>query len=142
MKKLNKEFFEGNEVIFMGYSSKQPQFSKMIYQAFADNGIKVYPVNSKEGATYDVKVYKKMDELPSVPKTAFILMKKEHAQKVLNELAQKGVRKVLFQNGSVADQEILDQCKGLGMEALVACPMMGLGKGIHRIHAFFAGVKR
>lgn len=142
MKKLNKDFFTGNEVIFVGYSSRQPQFSKMVYQAFSDNGIKVYPLNHREGGSFDVKVYRKLEEMPSVPKTAYILLKKDNTRQVVKELANKGVSKMLFQNGSVADQSILDECKKLGVETLVACPMMGFGSGMHRIHAFFAGVKR
>lgn len=142
MKKLNKEFFKGNEVIFIGYSSKNQPFSKMIYDAFTKSGIKVYPVNCKEGASYDVKVYKTLDELPKMPETAYLLLKKENVQKIINELKDKGIKRILFQSKSIADASILEDCSKMGIETMVACPMMGFGTGFHRIHAFFAGVGR
>lgn len=141
MTKLNKEFFDGNEVVFVGYSGRNQTFSKMVYQAFSNNGIKVYPLNSKENGNYDVKVYKSIEELPKIPKTAYVLLNKENTRKVIRELAGKGIKKVLFQNSKNADKSVLEECAKLGIEAIVACPMMRFGSGIHRIHAFFAGVR-
>lgn len=141
MAKFDKDFFIGNEVLFMGYSSKNQEFCRRIYKAFSDNGIKVYPVNSKENASYDIKVYKNIGELPNVPKTAYVLLSRGNAQKVIKELSDKGIKRILFQNKNVADQSVLDECGKLGIETIVACPMMKFGKGLHKVHAFFAGVR-
>lgn len=136
-----KEFYEGNEVLFVGYSSKNQAFSKMIYQAFTDNGIQVYPMNSKEDGSYDVKVYHSFDQIPKMPATAYLLLNKENIKKVLPKIAEKGVKKVQFQNKKYIDDAIVNECQTLGIETLAACPMMKFGKGFHRFHAFLAGVK-
>lgn len=141
MTKLSKEFFIGNEVLFVGYSAKNQGFSKMVYQAFSNNGIKVYPVNNRENGSYDVKVYKGLEDLPRVPKTAYILLNKDNTRKVIRKLADMGVQKILFQSGRNADQSILEECGKMGLETTVACPMMKFGSGIHKVHAFFAGVR-
>ncbi len=73
MVKLSRSFFTDKDVLFVGYSSRNNAYSKEIFKAFTDNHMKVYPYNTKENATYDTKVYKSLEELPSVPKTAFIL---------------------------------------------------------------------
>lgn len=141
MKNLSKEFFTEKEVIFMGYSSRTPQFSNMIYKAFSDAGIKVYPVNPKKDGKYDVKVYSDVNELPKTPKIAFILLNNENARKAVENLKGSGVKKILFHRGKTADQQLLDDCAAAGIETAVACPMMLFGSGLHKLHALFAGVK-
>jgi hypothetical protein len=47
-----------------------------------------------------------------------------------------------FFNEKEADQLLLDECAAAGIKTAVACPMMLFGSGIHRLHAYFAGVKR
>ncbi|MCX7709140.1 MAG: CoA-binding protein, partial [Clostridia bacterium] len=138
---LNKDFFEGNEVIFVGYSGKNQGFCGNVHKAFINNGIKVYAVNNKEGGTYDIKVYKHLEELPKIPKTAYVLQNKENSQKAVKELAEKGVRKILFQSSRNVDASTLEECKKMGIETIVACPMMKFGSGIHKLHGFFAGVR-
>lgn len=141
MKNLSKEFFTEKEVIFMGYSSRSPQLSNMIYKAFSDAGFKVYPVNPKKDGKYDVKVYSDISELPRIPKTAYILLNKENARKAVEQLKGKGVSKILFHRGKTADQQLLDECAASGIETAVACPMMLYGSGLHKLHALLAGVR-
>ncbi len=141
MKNLSKDFFTEKEVIFMGYSSRTPQFSNMIYKAFSDAGIKVYPVNPKKDGKYDVKVYSDINELPRTPKIAYVLLNSENAKKAVENLKGSGVKKILFHRGKTADQQLLDDCAAAGIETAVACPMMLFGSGLHKLHALFAGVK-
>ncbi|MDF2543815.1 MAG: hypothetical protein K0S47_3533 [Herbinix sp.] len=141
MAKLTKDFFMNNEVIFIGYSSRNASYSNLIYQTFTKNVIKVYPINNKENAQYDVKVYKSLNELKAIPKTAYILMKKENTAKAVKELASKGVKRILFHNNKTVDAATLDECKKAGIETAIACPMMILGGGFHKFHGFLAGVR-
>jgi acyl-CoA synthetase (NDP forming) len=138
MAKLYKDFFKDKEILFVGYSSRDNAYSKEIYKAFVNNQKKVYPYNKKENATYDVKVYQKLEELPVMPKCAFVLLNKSNAAKEVKELIDKGVKRILFR---VADPETLAVCANAGVEAAVGCPLMVYGTGLHKFHAFFAGVK-
>ena len=142
MTTLNKAFFEDKEVLFMGYSSRRKAFSDSIYKAFTDAGIKVFPFNQKQNAKYDVKVYRDISELQKVPTTAYILLNNENAKKAVKQIKGSGVKRILFQPGKIADKEILDECAEAGIETAVGCPMMLFGSGLHRLHGFFAGVKR
>jgi acyl-CoA synthetase (NDP forming) len=141
MSKLSEDFFINNEVLFVGYSSRNERYSREIYQAFANNGIRVYPLNNKENASYQVKVYKNLSELPAVPKTAYILMNRDKTGRIVKQLAEKGVKRILFHNAKYVDQATLEECKKLGIETTAACPMMLFGGGLHRVHGFFAGVR-
>lgn len=141
MKNLKNDFFTEKDILFMGYSSRTPQFSNMIYKAFTDAGMKVYPVNPKTSAKYDVKVYQDISELPKVPSIAYILLDNDNAKTAVRQLKDSGVKKILFHRGKTADQSLLDECKQAGIETAVACPMMIFGSGLHKLHALFAGVK-
>jgi predicted CoA-binding protein len=141
MNKLSKGFFKDNEILFVGYSSRNKQYSNMVYQALTDNGFQVYPFNTKENASYDIKVYKKLEELPVMPKTAFILLSKDNTPKAVKMLAGKGIKRILFRNASFVDEETLKECEKQGIEMAAGCPMMVYGKGLHKFHALFAGVR-
>ncbi|HYE82053.1 MAG TPA: CoA-binding protein [Clostridia bacterium] len=142
MKKISKEFFKGNEVLFLGYSGRDKAFCSGVMNAFVKNGFKVYPMNTRTKDGFDVKVYQDFSELPKVPETAYVLLKSDNARKVIKTLKENGIKRILFQNEKIADQDIQEQCRQLGIETAAGCPMMLFGSGLHRIHGFFAGVKR
>ena len=141
MAKLYKDFFKDKEILFVGYSSRNNAYSKEIYQAFMNHQIKVYPYNTKENATYDIKVYKSLAELPVIPKTAFVLLNKENTSVAVKELLGKGVVRILFRNKNNVSPETIAACEKAGVEIVFGCPLMIFGSGFHKFHALLAGVK-
>jgi len=141
MPKLNKDFFTDNEVLFVGYSSRNNKFSKAIYEAFSNNGIKVYPYNNKGNNESEIKVFKSLDELPNIPKCAYVLLNKKNTGRLVKQLADNGVKKILFQSSKTVEPETIDECKKLGIETVTTCPMMIFGSGIHKFHGFISGVR-
>lgn len=141
MIKFSKDFINENEILFVGYSSRNKAYSNSLLQAFTNAGIKVYPYNTKDNASYDTKVYKKLDELPSMPTIAFVLLNKDNTAKVVKQLIDKGVKKILFFSKGTVDPATLTECDKAGIVTSIGCPLMLYGKGLHKVHAFFAGVK-
>jgi acyl-CoA synthetase (NDP forming) len=144
MVKFSKDFFTNGEVLFVGYASntsKNKMFSREIYNALVKGGLKVMPYNNKENGSYDVKVYSRLSDLPKVPESAFVLLSRDKAKKAVKMLADSGVKRILFQSKRNVDQEMLDECGKMGIETAIACPMMIYGSGLHKLHAFFAGVR-
>jgi predicted CoA-binding protein len=142
MIKLSKDFFKNSgEVLFVGYSSRNKAYSNSILQAFSNNHIKVFPYNTKDNAAFDTKVYKKLEELPVMPKTAYILLNKDNTAKAVKQLIDNGIQKILFYSKSTVDPATLAECDKAGVVTAVGCPMMLYGSGLHKFHAFFAGVK-
>jgi len=139
MVKFSRDFFQDKEVLFVGYSSRNKAYSNGILQGFMNNNIKVYPYNTKENATYDTKVYKELEEIPVMPKSAFVLLNKENSDNVVKQLIGKGIKKILFY--SKINANLQAECDKAGVEIAFGCPLMAYGKGMHKIHAFFAGVK-
>jgi acyl-CoA synthetase (NDP forming) len=141
MSKFNKDFIQDKEVLFVGYSSKNNAYSKEIFTAFSDHGIKVYPYNTRTDGNFDMKVYHKLEELPSMPKTAFVLLNKDNTSNAVKELVNHGIKRILFRSKSGVDEATLAECQKAGVETAFGCPMMVYGTGFHKFHAFFAGVK-
>lgn len=140
MAKLTKEYFSNDEVLFVGYSKKNEAFSKTIYAALTKAGITVYPLSKNDKVTFDVQVYHQYNDLPHIPKCAYVLLNKQNTANVVQELKAQGVERVLFHSKKTVDPSTLQKCHSLGIQTAVACPMMLVGGGIHRLHAFFAGV--
>lgn len=141
MVKFNKDFFTEKDVLFVGYSSRNKAYSNSVYQAFTNCDIKVYPYNKKDDAAFDLKVYRKLDELPVIPKSAYILLNKANTSKAVKQLIENGVNKILFYSKSTVDSDTLEECDKAGVVTAIGCPLMIYGTGIHKLHAFFAGVK-
>lgn len=142
MARLTKDFFLNGEVLFVGCSSRNKRFSAMVRGAFEAAGIRVYAVNPKGSADPAVTVFRSLAELPAVPGTAYVLLGAGKARAVVGELAARGVRRILFHVGRTADEAVLAECRALGVEAAVACPLMVFGGGIHWLHGWLAGVRR
>jgi acyl-CoA synthetase (NDP forming) len=140
MDKLTRDFFTGNEVLFVGYSSRQKGFCTMVARAFARNGIAVYPVNTKSKGPFPIKVYSSLKEIPKLPETAYVLTNKENTRQAVQDLKAGGIKRILFHSKKSVDPQTLEECRSAGIETAVACPLMFLGSFLHRIHGFFAGV--
>lgn len=135
-----EEFFLNNEVLFIGYSSKQSGFSHMVYKGFVKAGINVVALNRTKSDNYTIPVYNDISQISKVPETAYILLSKENTEKAFHSIKDRGIKKILFQDKETVSESVLAECKKLGIEATVMCPLVMVGKGFHRIHRFFAGL--
>lgn len=140
-KRIPRSFFEAAEVVFIGYSSKEEGFSSLVADTFEKSGAKVYPVNP-DSSRFKRAVYKDVASVPGKPELAYLLTGKRHNLTLLDAVAARGIKRVLFQSPLSADAAVLDKCRALGLEAQVACPMMAFGGGFHRFHGWLAGVAR
>lgn len=138
--RIQRAFFKAEEVIFIGYSKRNEAFCRTVKAAFEKSGATVYPVNPN-GGPEGVKVYRSVDEIPSRPSFAYVLTNASRSADLVSGLAERGVRRILFNSRMSVSQETLDRCAELGIETAVACPMMALGGGFHRFHGFLAGVR-
>lgn len=140
MKIPEREFITNGEILFMGYSRKKESFSRMLYKEFGKAGITVYPVNPNKEGSYDIKVYNSASEIDKVPETAYILTKRENTAEAFSDLKDTGVKRILFQSKKLVPEEVLEECRAKGIETAIACPMMLIGGGLHKIHRFFASL--
>ncbi|MCL1791674.1 MAG: CoA-binding protein [Peptococcaceae bacterium] len=141
MEKINKDFF-GGEVLICGCSDIDRVYYKNLYKAFTDNGVKVFAMPTAPESSLGFETFKSFDELPKVPSSAYVLSHKKNTPGLIEELDNLGVKKIVFYGKVCADQEALDLCDKKGIQTRMGCPMMLFGGGVHRLHAFLAGVKQ
>ncbi len=140
MKKLSSGFIN-EEVLFLGYSSKNKAMCHNIYEAFKKNGIEVYAMNTNKNASHDIKVYQSFDALPKVAKTAYVLLSKDNTEAAIKELIERKVTKILIHNKKIVSEETIQFCNTKGVEIEFGCPLMLFGSGIHKFHGFISGIK-
>jgi len=139
--KVSPSFFVADSILFVGYSKRHAAYCKSVREAFEKRGTTVYPVNPGAGP-YDVKVFASVQEVPAVPVLAVVITNKSRNLELLEALAAKGVKRVMFGSKISADASTLERCTALGMESAVVCPLQALGTGFHRFHGWLAGVPR
>jgi predicted CoA-binding protein len=138
-----KDFIDGKEILFVGYSRDEKSFSRGVYGDFVKAGLRVYPINTRGFTKGDVKVYGGVREVPNAPKVAYVILNSVNAKKAVADLAAAGVTRIWFQGTETADASVLEQCRKAGIDTFVGCAKMYLSDGfIHRLHGFFAGAKR
>lgn len=140
--KISPSFFMAKEVLFIGFSRSEYLFSDMVRTAFMKSGAEVHPVNPSFGEHEAFPVYKNPEEVPAKPDFAYVLTPKSVTAGLVEDLAKRGVKRILFQSKMSVDASTLERCRALGMETAVACPMMALGGGFHRFHGWLAGVRK
>ena len=141
MNKIDKNFVLNNEILFLGVSKQYKMFSDMAYDGFVKKNVKVFPVRM-DNEKYKYETFGSINEISSVPKTAYTIMDTSDNKKIMKDLKAKGVTKILFHSKNIIDDELLTQCKELGFEVAVSCPLMYYGSGLHRFHGFISGVKK
>lgn len=142
MKIIKEGFFTNNQVLFIGVSTNPKSFSRSIYKDFVKAGVEVYPLSKKEFDIDGNIVYTNVDQLPTIPECAYILLNKNNTKVAVEALKGKGIKKILFHSKNTVDQETLNTCKSMGIEVVVACPKMMISSlPIHKIHGFLAGVR-
>lgn len=140
MTKLTKDYFSDSEVLILGYPLQKDSSMKLIMSAFAKNNIRVYALNAEAVGDLDIKIYKGFDQLPKVPKCAYIYLAKNRVTPWISVMKENGVKRVLFHSKKDVDPADIEACRKAGLETAVACPMMLLGSGIHKLHKALAGV--
>jgi len=141
MDKINKDFFNG-EVLICGCSSKDNLYYKRLHKAFSENGIKVYPMPTDPKSELGFHTYEKFEDLPNIPRCAYVLSHKSITPKIVEQLSELGVNKILFYSMACADDSILKMCEKNRIQTRIGCPMMLFGSGFCWIHSLAAGVKQ
>lgn len=138
---FTRDFFKNDEVLIIGYSSKTKSFCRRVAKGISNAGITIYALNHNKSDNFDMKVFQSISELPKIPQTAYVILNPENTAKAVKGLKNSGIKNIMFQPGTVTS-ETKEECVSMGMEVIEACPLMVFGKGIHRIHGFFAGLKK
>ena len=114
-------------VAVIGASSDRRKFGNKALRAFRDRGDRVIPINPKEPEVEGEKSYTSVLDVPGPIDMATLYVAPAVGVKVLEELAKKGIAEVWLNPGADSP-EVVERAKALGLNPIVACSIVGIGK--------------
>ena len=113
-------------VAILGASTDRSKFGNKAVRAFRQQGYAVYPVNLKETEIEGLKCFPSISEIPVRPRTVSVYLPPSALLKILPEIAAKGCDE-LWLNPGTESGEVLLEAERLGLNAIQACSIVGLG---------------
>jgi acyl-CoA synthetase (NDP forming) len=113
-------------VAVIGASNDRSKYGNKAVRAYLLNGFRVYPVNPKEEAIEGLKVYRSILEIPEEVDRATLYVPPKVGLKVIEEIAEKGVKELYFNPGSESD-ELVEKARKLGLNPILACSILAVG---------------
>jgi predicted CoA-binding protein len=114
-------------VAIIGASSDQRKFGNRALRAFRRQGYTVIPINPNEAQVEGLKTYRSVLDVPGPIDMATFYVPPEIGQKVIAEVASKGIPEVWLNPGSESD-ELIRLARALEVEPILACSILGIGE--------------
>jgi len=113
-------------VAVIGASNDRSKYGNKAVRAYLLNGFRVYPVNPKEETIEGLKAYRSILEIPEEVDRATLYVPPNVGLKVIEEIAEKGVKELYFNPGSESD-ELVEKARKLGLNPILACSILAVG---------------
>jgi uncharacterized protein len=117
----------GRVVAVIGATSNRSRFGNKAVRAFARQGYTVVPIHPRETEVEGLKAYASVLDVPGPIDMATMYLPPALGERVVEELAQKGVAEVWFNPGS-GSRALVERARQLGLTPIEACSIRGIGE--------------
>ena len=117
---------QAKSIAIIGASNNRNKFSNKAVRAYLQKGYKVYPVHPLLEIVEGVKAYKSVLDIPEDVEIASFYVPSSVGLKVLEETAQKGIKKIYLNPGAESN-ELVKKAKDLGIDVILACSILAIG---------------
>jgi uncharacterized protein len=114
-------------VAVIGASSDRRKFGNRAVRAFRQQGYTVIPINPHEAKIEGLTAYKSVLDVPGVIDMASFYVPPDVGQRVMDEVAKKGVAEVWLNPGAESER-LIRHAKSLHIEPVVACSIIAIGE--------------
>jgi predicted CoA-binding protein len=114
-------------VAVIGASSDRRKFGNRALRAFRDQGYTVIPINPNEQEVEGLKTYASVLDVPGPIDMASFYVQPEVGERVIDEVARKGIAEVWLNPGADSD-ELIARARTLKIEPIVACSIVAIGQ--------------
>ena len=121
-----------SSIAIIGASANPQKFGNKAVRAYLQQGWTVYPVNPKETTIEGLPTYKAVREIPGAVDEASLYLAPLLVPAVLQEIKAKGIKKVWLNPGTESEDAV-ELAEELGLEAVVACSIVGVGVDPHQL---------
>ena len=113
-------------VAIIGASSDRSKFGNKAVRAFRDRGYRVFPVNLREAEIEGVQAFKSIRDVPVRPQMISVYLAPPLLLGLLPDIAARGCDELWLNPGTESD-EVLTEAERLGLNAIQACSIVGVG---------------
>jgi predicted CoA-binding protein len=114
-------------VAVIGASSNRRKFGNRAVRAFRRQGYTVFPINPNEREVEGLKAYRSVLDVPEAIDMATFYVPPEIGEKVMIEVAEKGIPEVWLNPGSESDA-LVELARSLKIQPIEACSIVGIGE--------------
>ena len=133
---LKQEFVAEKSVAIVGVSRTRG-FGNMVLKALKARGYEVFPVNANADTVEGEPCFKSLEALPKPVGGVITIVPPDQTEKVVEECARLGIKRVWMQQGSESPVAIkLCEQKGIALVHGACIMMYAQPAGLHRFHAF------
>jgi predicted CoA-binding protein len=113
-------------VAVIGASSDRTKYGNKAVRAYLGLGFTVYPVNPKVETVEGLKAYRSILEIEEEVDRATLYVPPKVGLKIVEEIAQKGVKELYINPGAESD-ELVEKARKLGLDPILACSILAVG---------------
>ncbi len=114
-------------VAVIGASSDRRKFGNRALRAYIDQGYTVLAINPNETEVEGIKTYASVLDVPGPIDMATFYVPPEIGEKVIEEVARKGIAEVWLNPGAESDA-LVARAKSLNIRPIEACSIMAIGE--------------
>jgi predicted CoA-binding protein len=113
-------------VAVVGASKDRSKYGNKAVRAYARQGYQVFPVHPKETEIEGWPAFKSIMDVPVRPGEVSVYLPPPVLLRVLPDIAARGCDE-LWLNPGTESEEVLAEARRLGLNAIQACSIVGLG---------------
>ncbi|OLC74042.1 MAG: hypothetical protein AUH72_22335 [Acidobacteria bacterium 13_1_40CM_4_65_8] len=117
----------GKVVAVIGASSDRRKFGNRALRAFRQQGYTVIPINPNEQEVEGLKTYASVLDVPGAIDMASFYVQPEIGERVIDEVARKGIAEVWLNPGAESDA-LIARAQTLQIQPIVACSIVAIGQ--------------
>ena len=114
-------------VAVIGASSNPRKFGHRAVRAFRRQGYTVFPINPNESEVDGLKTYASVLDVPQAIDMATFYVPPDIGEKVMVEVARKGIPEVWLNPGSESDA-LIKLARSLKIQPIEACSIVAIGE--------------
>jgi uncharacterized protein len=119
-------------VAVIGASNDRSKFGNRAVRAFRQQGYTVVPINPHESEVEGLKAYASVLDVPGPVDMASFYVPPDIGERVIGEVAQKGIAEVWLNPGAESD-ELIARARALHIQPIVACSIVAIGENPYRL---------
>lgn len=114
-------------VAVIGASSNPQKFGNRAVRAFVRQGYTVVPINPNEPEVEGLKTYRSVLDVPGPIDMASFYVPPSVGERVIEDVARKGIGEVWFNPGAESDA-LIARARALNIQPIVACSIIAIGQ--------------